>query len=58
MRFAVVNPLGGTVENVVTGTDLTEVQSVVGPCVLETEQTGRAQVGAVWDGQTFTIPDE
>ena len=56
MRFAVVNPAGGVVSNVVVGDDLAIVETVVGPCVEETEATGPAGIGYVWDGSTFTPP--
>lgn len=56
MRFAVVNPAGGVVSNVVAGDDLATVEAVVGPCVQETEATGPASIGYAWDGTTFTAP--
>lgn len=56
MRFAVVNPAGGTVSNVVVGDDLATVEAVVGLCVQETEATGSAGIGYVWDGAMFTAP--
>ena len=58
MRFAVVNPSGGIVTNVVEGTDLAAVESAVGPCVQETEQTGVPVIGYLWDGNVFApVPD-
>lgn len=56
MRFAVVNPSGGTVSNVVVGDDLDTVQAVVGQCVEVTDATGPAAEGYSWDGQQFTPP--
>lgn len=56
MRFAVVNPAGGTVSNVVVGDDIDTVQAVVGPCVEVTDATGPAAEGYTWDGATFTPP--
>jgi hypothetical protein len=58
MLFAVVDPAGGVVSNVVVGDDLETVQSVVGPCVLVTEESGPAAPGYTWDGITFTDPPE
>lgn len=55
-RFAVVNPAGGVVSNVVAGEDLETVTAVVGGCIEETEVTGRAGIGYAWDGTVFTPP--
>lgn len=56
MRFAVVDPQGGVVSNVIIGDDLHTVEEVVGSCVEETEATGTAGVGYTWDGETFVPP--
>lgn len=58
MRFAVVNPAGGTVSNVVAGDDPATVEAVVAPCVQETETTGPAGIGYTWDGTVFSAPVE
>jgi len=55
-RFAVVDPAGGIVSNVVVGDELNTVEGVVGPCVEQTETTGPAEIGYTWDGATFTPP--
>lgn len=55
-RFAVVNPAGGRVSNVVVGDDFDTVSAVVGPCVEQTEATGVAGIGYTWDGDVFTPP--
>lgn len=55
-NFAVVNPAGGVVSNVVVGETLEAVQEVVGSCVEVTESTGPASIGYVWDGTAFTPP--
>lgn len=56
MIFAVVNPAGGVVSNTVVGDDQEVVESIVGPCVLQTEETGVAGIGYTWDGMTFIPP--
>ena len=58
MNFAVVNPSGGVVSNVVVGDDLAVVESVVGPCVEVTDATGAAGPGYLWDGSVFSAPPE
>lgn len=55
-NYAVVNPSGGVVSNVVVGDSLEAVQEVVGSCVEVTEVTGAAGPGYLWDGTTFTAP--
>lgn len=55
-KFAVVNPSGGNVGNVVVGEDIEIVQAVVGPCVEVTDETGPAAEGYIWDGVKFTSP--
>ena len=56
MNYAVVDPSGGVVSNVVVGDSLEVVASIVGPCVEETEATGPAGIGYTWDGSVFTPP--
>lgn len=58
MRFAVVDPNGGIVSNVVVGQGIDSVSAVVGPCVEVTEATGPAGEGFRWDGDKFTRPEE
>lgn len=58
MRFAIVNPAGGIVSNIVQGDDLATVEIVAGPCVQETEETGVAAIGFIWDGSVFLPPPE
>lgn len=55
-NYAVVNPNGGQVSNVVVGETLEAVQEVVGACVEVTEATGPASIGYAWDGSQFTAP--
>jgi hypothetical protein len=55
-NFAVVNPLGGIVSNVVVGEDLATVEAVVGSVVEIKEETGTASIGWIWDGTSFTNP--
>jgi hypothetical protein len=57
-NFAVVNPAGGVVSNVIVGDSLEIVEPIVGPCVEVTEATGPASPGWVWDGATFSAPPE
>lgn len=56
--FAVVNPGGGVVENLVIGGDLESTTSVVGPCVEVTDETGPAMICGTWDPETgvFSAP--
>lgn len=56
--FAVVNPGGGEVTNLVIGDSLESVTELVGGAVEVTEQTGSASIGGTWDPETgkFTIP--
>jgi hypothetical protein len=55
-NFAVVNPAGGIVSNVIVGDSLEIVEPIVGPCVEVTEGTGPAGIGWSWDGLVFTAP--
>jgi hypothetical protein len=57
MLYAVVNPAGGVVSNVVVGEDLETVAAVVGGCVEETDATGPAGIGYIWDGTVFLPPE-
>lgn len=56
MNYAIVDPSGGIVSNVVVGDSLEIVQSILGPCVEETENTGPAGIGYIWDGSVFKPP--
>ena len=55
-NFAIVNPNGGIVNNVVAAETIDAVLEYVGPCVEVTEATGPASIGYVWDGTVFTPP--
>ena len=57
--FAVVNPSGGVVQNLVIGDDLAVVSELVGGAVEVTEETGATDIGWIWDAETgrFTRPD-
>lgn len=57
-NYAVVNPQGGSVSNIVVGEDLATVEAVVGPCVEMTENTGSAAIGWIWNGTKFIDPNE
>jgi hypothetical protein len=52
-RFAIISKTDGIVENVVVGEDFESVVAVVGDCIEETETTGIAQIGALWNGSNF-----
>lgn len=56
--FAVVNPSGGEVQNIVVGGDLETVFELVGGAVEVTEETGPAMIGGTWDPETglFAAP--
>jgi hypothetical protein len=57
--FAVVNPSGGVVSNIVVGGDLQSVTEFVGGAVEITESTGNGGIGYIWDAETgkFTLPE-
>jgi hypothetical protein len=57
--FAVVNPSGGVVSNIIVGGDLETVSELVGGAVEITEETGNGGIGYVWDPETgkFTLPE-
>ena len=56
--FAVVNPDGGVVSNIVVGSDLDSISAAVGGAVEITEETGDGGIGYLWDSETgkFTQP--
>ena len=56
--FAVVNPSGGVVSNIIVGGDLETVSNLVGGAVEITEETGSGGIGHTWDAETkkFTQP--
>lgn len=56
--FAVVNPSGGEVSNLVVGESLEVVSELVGGAVEVTDLTGPAGMGWTWDPETgvFTQP--
>jgi len=51
-NYAVVNPRGGVVSNIVVGTDLKSVTEIVGDAVEITEETGVASIDYIWDAET------
>lgn len=54
-NYAVVNPEGGFVSNVVVGESKTDVEAVVGSVVEVTEETGPASINWYWDGTVFSV---
>lgn len=57
--FAVVNPDGGLVTNIVVGGDLESVSAIVGGAVEITDDTGNGGIGYLWNAETgkFTLPE-
>jgi hypothetical protein len=55
-NYAVVPLSGGKVNNIVVGDSLEQVRLIVGNAVEITEETGRAGIGYIWDGITFSAP--
>lgn len=51
-NYAVVNPQGGVVSNIVVGNDLESVKEVISDVVEITEETGAAGIGYIWDAET------
>jgi hypothetical protein len=57
-NYAVVNPQGGVVSNIVVGTNLESVTEIVGDAVEITEETGVAGIGYTWNPATGTFSFE
>jgi hypothetical protein len=52
LNYAVVNPQGGVVSNIVVGNDLESVKEVISDVVEITEETGVAGIDYTWDAET------
>jgi uncharacterized protein YegJ (DUF2314 family) len=57
-NYAVVNPQGGVVSNIVVGDNLESVKEVISDVVEITEETGVAGIGYTWNPATGTFSFE